>query len=326
MNKHKQYNFEILEVLAFIFKWKKQLLVICALAAVLSYLASGPVFIKPKYRSAATFYPGTVNSVSAALFFKMREKARDPLTFGEIEETEQFMQLLESADLKNRIIQKYNLIEHYHISADNPRKNFLVDVMYNKNVKITRTDYNSIEVSVLDEDPQMSADLANAVMMMADTIKTEIKRRLARQAHEIIAGEFYRKMAFVDSLKNVMKDIGLKGVYTLPEQAMRLSEVSRGAATTKTFEELSSEYTFVHQMLHYEVENLTDIRQRFEQSKIDVSGELSNIFVIGYAYKPDQKATPIRSMIVLLSVFSAFILGCISIVMMEKYKNYKQHQ
>jgi capsular polysaccharide biosynthesis protein len=327
MNKRTQYNFEIIEVLAFLFKWKKQLFLICTLAAVLSYLASGPWFIKPKFQSSATFYPGTVNSISSALFFKSREKARDPLMFGEVEETEQFMQLLESGDLKARIIQKFDLINHYRIGADNPNKNYLVDLQYNKNIKVKRTDFNSIEVSVLDENPQKSADIANAVMMMADTIKTEIKRRVANQAHDIIATEYANKLAFVDSLKTVMKDMGSKGVYALPEQSIRLSEASGGPSSNqrKALGEYSGEYTLTYQMLRYEAENLSELRMRLEQSKVDARGELSNIFIVGYAYPPDQKATPVRSVIVLLSVFSAFIMGCIAIVMLEKYKTYKHN-
>jgi tyrosine-protein kinase Etk/Wzc len=325
MNKRRQYNFELIEVLAFLYKWKTQLLVITVLAAVVSYLASGPWFITPKFKSSATFYPGTTNSISAALFFKLREKARDPLMFGEVEETEQFMQLLESGDLKARIINKFNLIEHYHIDPSNPNKNYLVGVQYDKNIKIKRTDFNSIEVSVLDEDPVMSATLANEVMMMADTVKTEIRRRVALQAHDVIAKEYHNKIVMIDSLKNVMKAMGEKGVYALPEQSIRLGELGKGAGDSqrKALGEYSGEYTLVYQMLRYEAENLSDLRMRYEQSKVDAVGEMSNIFIVGYAYPPDQKATPVRSVIVLLSVLSAFILGCIAIVLLEKYREYQ---
>lgn len=325
MNKRKQYNFELIEVLAFLYKWKKQLLIVCFSAAVLSYLVSGPLFITPKFRAAATFYPGTVNSISSALFFKLREKARDPLMFGEVEETEQFMQLLESGDLKARVMQRFDLINHYHIDPNSPTKNYLADIQYNKNIKVKRTDFNSIEISVLDEDPQMSADIANGVMMMADTIKTEIKRRVALQAHDIIAKEYENKLTMIDSLKGVMRGMGEKGVYSLPEQSIRLSESAGSASTSqrKALGEYSGEYTLVYQMLRYEAENLSELRMRYEQSKVDARGEMSNIFIVGKAYAPDQKATPVRSVIVLLSVLSAFIMACITIVLLEKYKEYK---
>jgi capsular polysaccharide biosynthesis protein len=326
MKKRTQYNFEFIEVIAFLNKWKKHLFLICASAAVLSYLASGPWFIKPKFRAAATFYPGTVNSISSALFFKLREKARDPLMFGEVEETEQFMQLLESGDLKARIIQKFDLMNHYHIDPSNANKNYLVDIQYNKNIKVKRTDFNSIEVSVLDEVPQMSADIANGVMMMADTIKTEIKRRVALQAHNIIEKEYINKVIMIDSLKNVMKEMGEKGVYAVPEHSIRLSELSGGPSSNqrKVLGEYSGEYTLVYQMLRYEAENLSELRMRLEQSTVDARGELSNIFIVGQAYTPDQKATPVRSIIVLLSVLSAFVMSCIVIVMLERYKDYQE--
>lgn len=326
MNKRTTYNFELIEVVLFLYKWKKQLFLICLLAAALSYLASGPWFIKPKFRSSATFYPGTVNSISSALFFKLREKARDPLMFGEVEETEQFMQVLESGDLRGRIVQKFNLVEHYGIDPNSPQKNYLLDNVYSKNIKIKRTDFNSIEVSVLDVDPQMSANLANGIMMMADTIKTEIKRRVALQAVAVIEKEYLAKVAMIDSLKQVMRSMGEKGVYAVPEQSIRLSEASGGpsSAQRKTLGEYSGEYTLVYQMLKYEAENLADLRARYEQAKVDARGELSNIFIVGYAYPPDQKATPVRSIIVVLSVLSAFIMGCVAIVILEKYKAYKQ--
>jgi capsular polysaccharide biosynthesis protein len=326
MNKRTEYNFELIEVVAFLNKWKKQLLIVCAAAAIISYLASGPWFITPKYRTSATFYPGTVNSISSALFFKLREKARDPLMFGEVEETEQFMQVLESGDLRARIIQKFDLMNHYHIDANNPNKNYLIDIQYNKNIKIKRTDFNSIEISVLDANPQKSADIANGIMMMADTIKTEIKRRVALQAHYIIAKEYEEKVRMIDSLKKVMQAMGEQGVYAVPEQSIRLSEASGGptAAQRKVLGQYSGEYTLVYQMLRYEAENLSELRMRLEQSKVDVRGEMSNIFVVGYAYPPDQKATPVRSIIVVLSVLSAFVMACVIIVYLEKYKQYKQ--
>jgi hypothetical protein len=171
----------------------------------------------------------------------------------------------------------------------------------------------------------VSAAISNGVMMMADTIKTEIKRRVALQAQAIIEQEYNNKVTMIDSLKQVMKNMGEKGVYAVPEQSIRLSEASGGPSSNqrKVLGEYSGEYTLVYQMLRYEAENLSELRMRLEQSKVDARGELSNIFIVGFAYTPDQKATPVRSIIVLLTVLSAFVMGCITIVMLEKYKEYK---
>lgn len=326
MNKKRStYSFEFVDTIKFLLKWKKHLAAIVGIAVVASIIGSSPLFIKPRYRSVATFYPSTVNSVSSALFFKSRERAMDALSFGEQEETEQYLQLLESSDLQWRIINKYNLIDHYGIAQDRKDKYDAVIRQFSKNVKIKRTDYNSIEIAVMDEDPKYSADLANGIMAMVDTIKHEIQGRVAKQAHEIVAKAYFDKLAHIDSLKAAMRVLGAKGVYNAPEQAKGLAEVAivgRGGSEQekKTLAENSGEFTVLDELLQNESEHLSDLRLRYEQTAIDTKGELSSIFVVGYAYPPENKAYPVRSIILVVSALSAFVFGCILIILIERYK------
>lgn len=330
MNKKRNsYSFEFVDTIRFLLKWKKHLAAIVVIAVIAAIIGSSPLFIKPKYRSVATFYPSTVNSISSALFFKSRERAMDALSFGEQEETEQYLQLLESSDLQWRIINKFNLIDHYRISQDRKDKYDAVIRQFVKNIKIKRTDYNSIEVAVMDEDPKYAADLANGIMGMVDTIKHEIQGRVAAQAHEIVSKAYFSKLAYIDSLKAAMHLLGSKGVYNAPEQAKGLAEV--GVAGKGGYErekqalaENSGEFTVLDELLQNESEHLSDLRLRYEQTKIDMKGELSGIFVVGYAYPPEQKAYPVRSVILVVSAISAFVFGCILIILIEKYKEIKE--
>jgi uncharacterized protein involved in exopolysaccharide biosynthesis len=79
----------------------------------------------------------------------------------------------------------------------------------------------------------------------------------------------------------------------------------------------------LEELLKYEAENLADLSTRFEQAKVDVARDMSNIFVISQAYVPQTKAYPIRSIIVVLSAIGAFLTACIVIVILEKYNNLK---
>ena len=330
MNKKRtSYSFEFVDTLRFLIKWKKQLSIIVIVAVAASVVGSGTWFITPKYKATAVFYPGTVSSISSALFFKSRERAKEALAFGEQEETEQYLQILESADLQWRIINKYNLINHYKISQDRKDKYDQVSRTYAKNVSIKRTDYNSISITVMDEDPKTSAELANAIMGMVDTIKHEIVGRVAKQAHDVVAKAYFEKLNYIDSLKNAMKLLGEKGVYNAPEQAKGLAEVavvSRGGSEKEkqALAEYSGEFTVLDELLQNESEMLADLRMRYEQTKIDMAGGLSNVFVVGYAYPPENKAYPVRSIIVVMSALSAFVFGCILIVFIERYKEIKE--
>jgi hypothetical protein len=50
---------------------------------------------------------------------------------------------------------------------------------------------------------------------------------------------------------------------------------------------------------------------------------MSNVFVISHAVPADKKAYPVRWLIVLVSTFGAFVLGCIVLLILEKYQNQK---
>jgi len=116
MNKRKkQYYFELVDVLAFMLKWKKPLITVTLLAAILAVIFSGPWIIKPKYLSTAIFYPSNNNSISSALLTDSRIKNKDHLEFGEQVAAQQYVQMLESEYLKQRVINHFEQIGRAHV-------------------------------------------------------------------------------------------------------------------------------------------------------------------------------------------------------------------
>ncbi len=81
-------------------KWRIHLMVILAVALVLAVIFSSPFFITPKFKSIAVIYPANVSPYS------------------EESETEQMYQVLQSQDIIDSVITKFNLAAHYKISSD----------------------------------------------------------------------------------------------------------------------------------------------------------------------------------------------------------------
>lgn len=330
-HKKKQYDYNFITLIQFIVKWKKHLAIITLSAMVLSYFFSSPIFIRPKFKSTAVFYPGTTNSVSSALFYTIKDRARDPLAFGEQENVEQYMQMLQSTHLSDAVQKKFNLMEHYRINPDDKKALTRLGNKYAENVTISRTHYNSIEVNVLDEDPKLAADIANGIMFGVDSLKREIQRKVAREAFTIVEQEYLAKIATIDSLKNVTKLMGENGIYNVEEQSKGLSElIGKGASNAFTDKErknlgsYSGEYISINEQLIMEADNLTELRRKYSQAQIDMNSNLSNIFVVSYASPSEEKAYPIKSIIVLLAAISAFAVGCIAIIILERYKSLKE--
>lgn len=329
--KKKQYYFELIDVFEFIVRWRKKLIIICSVSAILSIIVSSPWIIKPKYLSTAVFYPSTNNSISSALLTDSRVKQKDPLEFGEQVSAQQFVQILESDYLKGKVINRFNLADHYSIDQDDKEKNYKLGKKYEKNISTKKTPYASIEVRVLDEDPQMAADIANGIVMILDSVKTEVQKRIAYQALQIIETEYKRKEEEINAIKSRMNELGEKGVYNIEEQSKAITElVGKGGLTESVRQQQKNLATYgaesqsLQATLEYQIEQMTELKKKLDQARIDVSGNLSNVFILQTATPAERKAYPIRWMIVLGSIIGSFILGCIVLLFVEKFQKGNQ--
>ncbi len=326
--KRKQYYFELIDVFTFILKWKKPLIIICGVSAILSILISSPWIIKPKFRSTAVFYPSTNNSISSALLADTRIKQKDPLEFGEQVAAQQYVQILESDYLRSRVMEQFNLAAHYGIKPDDKERNYKLGKLYNKNISAKKTPYASIEVNVLDEDPQVAANVANGIVMILDTVKTEVQKRLAMQALSIIENEYKRKEEEVNSIKRRMQELGAKGVYNVEEQSKAITElIGKGGMSDYVKSQQTSlamygaESQELYNTLELQVEQMNELKKKLDQARIDVDGKLSNVFILQNATPAERKTYPIRYLIVLGSVLGSFLLACIVLLFVEKFRN-----
>ena len=323
--KKNQYSFDFLEVFTFFYKWRKHLLIISIISAVVSAIISSPIFITPQYKSTALFYPSTTNSIASTLFYTIKEKAKDPLKFGDEEVDEQYMQILESGELKSNVMNHFNLMNHYKIDTSGDKYSSLFR-KYDDNIKAHRTNYNSIEISVYDHEPKMAANIANYILLMVDTVKKQIQAPVAKQIFSIVDEQYKMKLAYVDTLKYRLKTLGVKGLYIGVKGVYGLSQSkSADVSSNKNgINENGAEYIALEEELTFEVEQLTNLKLKYDQAKVDLDAKLSNIFVVNYASPSEGKAYPIRSIIVLLSVISTFVLACFSIIFIEKFNSFKK--
>jgi hypothetical protein len=77
--------------------------------------------------------------------------------------------------------------------------------------------------------------------------------------------------------------------------------------------------------LSLEREELTRIQQQYYKLKVDAEQNLAHKFVVDRATKAEKKSYPIRWLIVLVSVSCVFVLCCLSILILEKYKDLTLH-
>jgi capsular polysaccharide biosynthesis protein len=319
------------KVAFFLYKWRKALIIIAISAAVLSAIFSSSLFITPLYRSTVVMYPASSNSVSKSLLNENANAKQDILEFGEDQQTEQMLQILNSSIIRDKVIQKYDLAKHYGIDSGTKYMQTRLYNRYDSYITFKRTEYMAVKISVLDKDPQMAADIANEVAALLDTVKNIMQKERALQGFRIVETEYLSLQAEIKLMEDSLTELRKLGVHDYETQAEMMNqqlamEIARG--NTRGIQALEEKldvlakyggpYVSLRDALEHEKKQLSYIKARYEESKIDATEAIPQKFIVESAYKSERKAYPIIWIIMLLSVISSLLAGMLVIFIVER--------
>jgi len=97
-------------LLLFIWRKRKIIMILTGVAFVASIIIS--IFLTPLYKSTAIVFPTATSTVS---FSEQRNAKASSMDFGEEEQAEQLLQILQSSRIRNRIVERFDLFNHYDI-------------------------------------------------------------------------------------------------------------------------------------------------------------------------------------------------------------------
>lgn len=327
----------LIDVVNFFWKWRKTLMIVCGIAIVAAAIFSSPIFVKPKYKAVHIFYPTTNNSISNALLTDLNQRQKDPLEFGEEEEAEKALQILQSSQLTSRLVRNFNLLAHYGI--DPKKEKYPQSALQSKieeNISFNRTRYLSIRIEVLDRDPQMAANIANGIAALYDTIKTEIQKQVADPALAIVERALKQKQEKIQGIRDEMRKLGEQGVTNYEEQSRAIAEEIYKAQSANRLEkakELLEQqkalvanggmFISLNELLKLEEEKESDLMAQLEKRQVDVKESLSHKFTVSGASKPEMKAWPVRWLIVMVTLLFTFLATSIALLILEIIRNNK---
>ena len=319
--------FDNRNLLRLLIKWKYHLATITILAGVLAVIFSSPWFITPKYKSNAVVYPSNITPYS------------------EESETEQMLQFLQSRDIKDSVIRKFNLAEHYEI--DSTYEFFYTTLLYeySQHVSINKTPYESVEIEVLDKDPMIAMEVVNAII---DFYNKKVRRVHIDKWVEVVNlynDQLIMKKDYIDSLRTIMKSLGMN--YGLYEYETQSEEITKGLLGTvegsgnsrinkKEVEKLnenmknkSGDLISTVELLRQEARTYADIKLDYEQARRFVTEKLTYANMITPPFPADKKSYPIRWLILVITMLATFFLTLIVILIIENYHvfmNYKKSE
>ena len=332
LNTYSNGSADSIKIAVFLFKWRKTLLFIGLSAAVISAIVSSPLIITPLYKSTLIMYPATGNSVSKSLIAETDNQREDLLEYGSDEQTEQLMQILNSNRIRDKVINKFNLSAHYGISPGSRYYHSTLYYRYNCNISFRRTNFMAVKVTVLDRDPQMAADIANQIADYVDSVKFDMQKERAMQGFKIVEAEYMAKQKELDTMEDSLTRIRNLGVQDYESQAQMLNrqlakEIAAG--NTRAIQNLEDRlkvlamyggaYVSLSEKLLNEMKQLSFIKARYDEAKMDATYVIPQKFVVEKAIKAERKSYPIIWIIVLLSTIGSLLTAMLVIALVEKY-------
>lgn len=328
-------DFNSFNLIVFLLKKAKTIIAITVIAAIASIIVS--FLITPKYKSSVVFFPSATSSISKAMMTKNLSGKYDITELGEEEQAEQLLQIINSDEIRSRIVEKYNLIEHYEIDRDG---DFVMTNLYKEyedNIKAKRTEFMSIKVDVLDKDPQMAADIANDIAALVDSVKNRMQRERALEGFKIVEAEFNKMRAEIQSIEDSLTKIRLLGVNDYESQSEVFNQqyaiaIAKGdTRAIKMLEEklavlskYGTAYTSMSEDLEYFREKFSDLKAKYDEAKVDAEQNITHKFIVNNAFPAEKKSTPVRWLIVVASTIAAFLLSIFLIIIIENIVFYQK--
>lgn len=305
-----------------ILKWRVHLIVITIVAAVFGAIFSGPYFITPLYKSEAIVYPANIDSYS------------------EESSSEQMLQLLQSQDITDSMIRIFDLPKHYEIDPNYVYFRTAILLEYRKNVKISKTPYEAISITVKDKDPIQASKMVEEILSLYDKKVASLHKSKYREVIDMYEKQLNKKRALIDSLQQRMYVLGTQ--YGLIDFSMQSQEIMRGYLRTvygnnassintggvnelkKNIEQKGGELLVDVEMLQNEARTYVDVKVEYEQVLRFYNANMTYSNIVSYPFPSDKKAYPVRWIVVAISMLGALLLALLVIFVVENRQAFQK--
>lgn len=302
--------FKTKSIFSLLLKWKWHLIVLVVVAGALGALFSSSWFIKPKFKSSATVYPANI------------------VVLSEESETEQMLELVQSTDIKFKVIESFELYNHYGISKDD--NNYIAKIMkaFDGNVNFQKTPNEAIVITAVDEDPEIASDMVDSIISFYNQMVLDLNIVKSQEIVKIYNREVVKKSHEVDSLADILKTLRIE--YDLLDMSAQVEKYTEAIYMGKSlnearevlgnWKEFGAEYHKVDSLFFYAISDLHTNQSIYENAIRDVEKVQTYAHVISKPFPADKKTYPVRWLIVLFSVIGAFLAGTIVIALIEGAK------
>ncbi len=310
--------FDNRRLLLIVWNRKFHFVIVGIVAVLISAIFSGPTFIAPKFKSTARVYPTNISVIS------------------EESETEQMLEVINSRDIALRMFDAFHLGEVYKIKKDDPQ--YLTNLLakYNKNVSASKTQFETVEIKVMDADPQRASNMCDSIIHFYNEKVGGMHRLKRWEMVEISQRMLDKKNVEYDTLKNRLTTMQKTyGVFDLRGQSPEITRgymnaLSSGRASSadgkkieklyNNFTEKGTEIAWLEKQTRSAMAAIDSISKIREVNLMDYEKKITYSHVVEHPIPADKNSYPVRWLIVVASTFSAVFMAFLIFLVLDYRK------
>ena len=327
MRQQEKLDFNSLDLIEFLWNKRKLMILIGLFAAIFSSVVA--LIIEEKFESTVTLYPSKTSSVT---FSEVNNEDQTVSKFGEEEEAEQMLQILESSKIREAIVTKYQLIKHYDIDVTGKFVYTELNETYSDNINFERNKNGAVLITVLDKSPDTAALIANDIASLFDSTKNAMIHARAITDYNIKKEKLKKLENEMKVLIDTMSSLSAIGVVTAdayqgltdamikaPDQQTRV-EYKEKLKMTELYGSTLKAFQIETEFLS---ERIATLKSSYEQAETDAKSFPSHKFTVEDATPAEKKSYPVRWLIVVISTFATLLFSIIILLFKEKIKELK---
>lgn len=165
------HEYQIIDLVRIWSNYRKQILYFTLLSAFVSIAAA---LLLPEYfKSRTILYPISMTMADRNIIFGQQQGQAEFSYFGNKYDASRILQVANSAEVIDYIIQKYDLKTHYKYKKDEKYLYTKVKEEFLDNYHALKNDKDAIEITLLDTDKEKCARMVNDIAMKIDEIATK---------------------------------------------------------------------------------------------------------------------------------------------------------
>ena len=304
-------NFKTEDILKTLLPHWKKLITVLIVSVLVGIFISSEMVIKPLYKSYAIVYPVNLSPSS------------------EESNTEQLLQWFNSEEVKKAVCNKFDLYKHYDIDTLEKRHETYFNLKYKELVSINATLYESIEISVKDQSPEMAQNIVNGIIDAVNDLITDIRRERLNEYIINNQEELELENKKADSLKllidNIRKeynivDVTAQAKILLKKKHKSGGEKSLNESENQTLNGITNKVTDLNTLgtiYSSQLGTYNYFRNEVNKFKFEHNSHISYTNVVSKPTLPDSKCYPIRSLIIAIISLSSLLIACIVIIFLN---------